>query len=76
MPTDQEIKDNALTFGKWYNENMKRAENQHVIVFAWNEFEEGAWLCPTYTNDLSLNFSRIKTFAQITNIWKSKDQNI
>ena len=73
VPTDQELKDNAIAFGKWYNENMKHIKNQHVIVFAWNEFEEGAWLCPTYTNDLNLNFSRIKTFAQITNIWKSND---
>lgn len=66
LPTKEELKENALVFGKWLKENQL----DHTIVFAWNEFEEGAWLCPTYTNELNIDDSRIKMFLETVKIWK------
>lgn len=42
----------------------------HFMAFAWNEFEEGGWICPTYNDDLSINTDRISTFAKIIEEWK------
>lgn len=35
---------NAL---KWNTTYPKTAETNAILVYAWNEFDEGGWLCPT-----------------------------
>lgn len=63
-PTAEEI----VKAGKLLCENIKknRKENtpNHILTFAWNEFEEGGWLCPT-KSDLGADSSRIKAFRQV-----------
>lgn len=31
----------------WCRENPAAAETQAILIYAWNEFDEGGWLCPT-----------------------------
>jgi hypothetical protein len=41
------------------------------MMFAWNEFEEGGWICPTYNSDLSINTERVQAISTIIKSWKS-----
>lgn len=61
-------------FAEWYSEKKAKSENftNHILVFAWNEFEEGGWICPTYNEDLTLNDERIGAFAEIACLWKER----
>ncbi len=34
---------------EWCRNNKKTAEAQAILVYAWNEFDEGGWLCPTHS---------------------------
>ena len=48
---------------KFVSENKEYANTDHALVFAWNEFEEGGYLCPTINEDGTVNDSVIKNFA-------------
>ncbi|TAN37297.1 MAG: hypothetical protein EPN23_06210 [Verrucomicrobia bacterium] len=61
MPTPAELTmhlDRALT---WINQNPTAAPAQAVIIYAWNENDEGGWLVPT----LSEGTARIEAVAKI-----------
>ncbi len=32
---------------EWNRTNPKAGEANAVIIYAWNEFDEGGWICPT-----------------------------
>ena len=32
---------------EWCREHADAAEAQAILIYAWNEFDEGGWLCPT-----------------------------
>ncbi|MCY2991404.1 MAG: hypothetical protein NTY19_26545 [Planctomycetota bacterium] len=36
-----------------------------VIIYAWNEHDEGGWLCPTWTPDGKSNTDRLETIGQV-----------
>lgn len=42
----------------------------HILMFAWNEFEEGAWICPTYNEDLTINTDKVHAVAKMIKYWK------
>ena len=44
----------------------------HILTFAWNEFEEGAWICPTYRENLTVNEERVIAFRKISDLWKTR----
>ncbi len=71
-PTLQEMKDGAESFCEWIKNNREFTALNHMIVFAWNEFEEGAWICPTYDGKGGVTRERIGTFAEITANWRAK----
>lgn len=37
----------------------------HILIFAWNEFEEGGWLCPTLAPDGSADTARLKALRKV-----------
>ncbi len=65
-----ELMQGAELLADWIREEAAEAFNGHILTFAWNEFEEGAWICPTYTPDLQINTARISAFAEISAYWK------
>ncbi len=50
-PTAQELKDHTLNTLKWTHSNSDVTEANAVISYAWNEHDEGGWLCPTLKVD-------------------------
>lgn len=63
--TPQEISlhlDKALRFVK-QNRNICAANT--VIIYAWNEFDEGGWLCPTWTPDGKPDTARLDAIGRI-----------
>ena len=46
--------------------NSKPADSfiGHILAFAWNEFEEGGMICPTYNEDGGVDLSRLKAFRK------------
>ncbi len=71
-PTTQELLDGAKTFAEKINntECLRDTFFGHIMAFAWNEFEEGGWLCPTFNEDLTVNTDKVKTFAKVVDYWK------
>lgn len=47
MPTPTELTDHMSDAVDWVNTNSSYAESNTVIVYAWNEHDEGGFLCPT-----------------------------
>jgi hypothetical protein len=50
--------DNAL---KWVQKNPASCEANALIMYAWNEFDEGGWVCPTFGN----NTARIDAIRKV-----------
>lgn len=71
-PTPAEIEDGAKRLADWIAKNKEYTKVGHVLCFAWNEFEEGAWICPTYDDDLNIDSSRVKVFSEIVKSWKQR----
>ncbi|MBO4675597.1 MAG: YgjV family protein [Elusimicrobiaceae bacterium] len=71
-PTPQELWDD----GKLFAEKIKNTDCLrdtffgHILMFAWNEFEEGGWICPTYNEDLSINTDKVQAVAKVIKYWK------
>ena len=47
VPKPQELAAHVRTAVAWCTANSEAAKAQTVLVYAWNEFDEGGWLCPT-----------------------------
>lgn len=70
LPTIQDMADGGNVFADWMEENKPHMKSRHIIVFAWNEFEEGAWICPTYDDALNIDSSRVKVFSEMVKNWR------
>ena len=46
-PTPEELAAHVSTALDWCRRHPDAAEAQAVLIYAWNEFDEGGWLCPT-----------------------------
>ena len=60
-PTVYELKVHFTNAVDWLKKNKKAAASQCAIIYAWNEFDEGGWLCPTIGN----NTNRIDAVSPI-----------
>ena len=49
-PTGEQMEKATLDFFKWID-NTPQASTGYGVIFAWNEFEEGGYLCPTLGKD-------------------------
>ncbi len=47
MGTPDEISEHVVDAVNWVNNNPVTCPANAVLVYAWNEFDEGGWLCPT-----------------------------
>lgn len=46
-PTPEEAKEVLWVWKRFLQTAPEKAKTEHALLFAWNEFEEGGWLCPT-----------------------------
>lgn len=51
LPTSDQMEKATLNYFRWIKENRAQADTGYGVVFAWNEFEEGGYLCPTLSED-------------------------
>lgn len=71
--TNEDIRKGAERFGDWIQKNSDAASLGHILMFAWNEFEEGAHICPTYDSDgKNIDTTRLETVKKIISDWKSR----
>ena len=70
--TDGELILGARKFASFLSSAVKEHMVGHILTFAWNEFEEGGYICPTYTESGAVSTSRIKAFFEISNIFKNE----
>ena len=45
-PEQEQVLANARTLAEWIKATPQ-AQTGHILCYAWNEFEEGGWICPT-----------------------------
>lgn len=69
--TREQLLTGAQRFKDWVSRNRSQCVPGHVLVFAWNEFEEGAWICPSLGADDRPDFSRRDAFADAVSLWRS-----
>lgn len=63
----------AKKFTEYMSSNKEYNTTNHILVFAWNEFEEGAYVCPTYDNEgKSINTERVAALGEIIKSWKEE----
>lgn len=70
--TSDELYGGGVKLCRWIKENCADNFSGHIMTFAWNEFEEGGWICPTYNADLSVNTDRIKVMKKLAELWKTE----
>lgn len=51
--TPGEIAQHVQDAVTWTKDHGDAAEANAVLIYAWNEFDEGGWLCPTFGEDTS-----------------------
>jgi hypothetical protein len=51
QPTPLQLECNLRARINWVNATPSFATARSVLIYAWNEFDEGGWLAPTYTGD-------------------------
>jgi len=63
-PTPAELADHLADALEWTGRNRAAATPANtVLIYAWNEHDEGGWLCPTLNPDGSANNSRLAAIA-------------
>lgn len=56
----------------WLDTLPAAQRTDHVMTFAWNEFEEGGWVCPTRSACGAADTTHLKAFARAAAILKEK----
>ena len=69
--TERELVEAAGQFRDWIAAHAGRCPTGHVLTYAWNEFEEGAHICPTWTPN-GPDTSRLKAFAKVIRVLKGE----
>lgn len=59
--TPEELAQHFKNGMQWLKKNKEASPAQCAIIYAWNEFDEGGWLCPTIGN----NTNRIDAISPI-----------
>ncbi len=71
--TPDQLLDAAKRLKAWVKTHRNLCPTGHVLTFAWNEFEEGAWICPTIGQTPDNPDTRYRdVFAKISSFWKAK----
>jgi hypothetical protein len=66
----EEMLDEAKMLRVWIERNQKECPTGHVMVSAWNEFEEGCWICPNIGPDGRPDDSRVRAFREVVEVLK------
>lgn len=64
-PTTNEIATHLKSAMRFVVENPATCPANAVLIYAWNEHDEGGWLCPTWTPSGIPDTSRIDAVAEV-----------
>lgn len=67
--TPVELADHIKQAMKWAADRPLVCPAQAVLTYAWNEHDEGGWLCPTLNADGSANADRLKAISAMKRNW-------
>ena len=70
--TERELVECAKDFKAFMDANRVKCPLDHVLTYAWNEFEEGAYICPLWAPNGGADVSRLKAFAKVARIFKGE----
>ena len=65
----KKLVESVRRLGAWMRANTAACPTGHVLVFAWNEFEEGGWICPNLGASGDADLGRLKAFLHA---WRSE----
>ncbi|MBP5300832.1 MAG: hypothetical protein J6Y80_05450 [Victivallales bacterium] len=66
----EQLLNGARQFKEWLQAHADACPTGQLLVFAWNEFEEGGWICPTWKPNGCPDTARRDAFAEMVKIWK------
>jgi len=61
--TPQQIANDLAKAFSWVGQHKSACEANTIIIYAWNEFDEGGWICPTFGNN-TVRLDSIKNVIQ------------
>ena len=64
LPNEAEIEYAFKSLDDFITQNKEQSNTGIALVFAWNEFEEGGYICPTLKEDGTADESLVKAFAK------------
>ena len=71
-PTEEELMYGAKKLVEWIKKNPECTTTGHILCFAWNEFEEGGWICPTFAEDGGIDLSRLEAFRKVADYFREE----
>jgi hypothetical protein len=60
-PTNAELTSHLAAAVAYMNANPSACESNAALIYAWNEFDEGGWLCPTLGDPTGSRLNAIKS---------------
>lgn len=69
--TEKEVTEGAEKLADWIKANPDYTGTGHILTFAWDEFEEGGFICPTLGKDGTPDTARLGMFEKAVEIWKN-----
>ena len=68
--TEDELLAGAKALADWIKAHRGSCPTGHILTFAWNEFEEGGWICPTWRADGRPDTARLQAFRKVADFWR------
>ena len=65
LPTTKELATHVKEAILWTSERKQVCPSKTVIIYAWNEHDEGGWLCPTIDENRKVDDSRLKAIKKV-----------
>jgi hypothetical protein len=65
LPTPEELAEHLKEAIMWTKERKQVCPAKAVIIYAWNEHDEGGWLCPTISENNDVDDSRLKALKKV-----------
>jgi len=66
----EELLEGAVRFADFIRTEVREHFVGHILTFAWNEFEEGGYICPTYDKDGKIDRTRVDVFFKISAMFR------
>lgn len=70
-PTAAELADHVKSALDWASENRELVPAKSLIMYAWNEHDEGGWLCPTWGEGGRTNTDRLDALAAMLKTYRA-----